>query len=145
MPPPTPPVNPCLRASLTGAAAAAGACGAILFARPSLLLPHWPWPLDPLGARVYAAFLLTYAAGAWLASGAGAAQAAAIPLYPFALFPFLAFVIPWFQRDTFHVARPAGILYLALVGGLGLSLTFAIRRERVPRGTHESVKPSKEV
>ncbi len=132
-PPPGPCLIPWLGGIFTAAAGAYGACGGLLFAWPSVLIPHWPWPILPLGARVYAAFLIAYAAGAWLVSRAGAAQAAAMPLYPFALLPLLAAAIPWLHIDAFHPATPGGLVYLLLTGALGAALAAALRVERRTR------------
>lgn len=112
------------------AAGAYGVCGLLLFAWPPVLLPHWPWPFMPLGARMAAAFVLSYATGSWLVARARAAQAAAMPLYPFALLPLLAFAVPWPHADVFRAASPGGLVYNALTGGIGLALAWAIRAER---------------
>lgn len=131
--PAEPPLSPPLRTVLRAAAGTYGVCGGLMFLWPSALLAYWPWPLLPLGARVYAAFILAYVAGAWLVSRAGAARAAAMPLSPFALLPLLAFAIPWLHNDAFHPTRPGGLVYLLLTGGVGVALGAALRHERRTR------------
>jgi hypothetical protein len=63
---PSPRVPRAVRAAATLAGVAQAAVAVIMYARPSALMDHWPWPLNPLTARVIASFL-AFIAIVWLA------------------------------------------------------------------------------
>jgi len=120
-------------AALAGAGIAGG-CGVILFLWPPVLIPSWPWPLLPLGARTYAAFTLGYALWAWRLARSQVEPSGAH--WPLAVFPLTAFVAPWVQSATFRASSPGGILFLFLTGGLAGLATCALWAER--NRTHRS-------
>ena len=121
------PLPAALRGLLIGVAAAFGVIGATLFLQPMLLIPHWPWPLTPLVARAYSAFILAYALWAGLVARISSEDAGTIPLSAFALFPLLAFAAPWLHAGTFRAASPADIVYLIITGGTSLAFAWGMR------------------
>jgi hypothetical protein len=120
------PLPAALRGVLIGAAATFGVIGATLFLQPMLLIPHWPWPLTPLVARAYSAFILAYSLLAGLVARVSSGDPATIPLSAIALFPLLAFAAPWLHAGTFRAANPAGIVYLIITGGTSLACAWAM-------------------
>lgn len=116
------------RAASMAAVAVSGATGAVLFLWPEMLIPSWPWPLLPLGARTYAAFTLGHALWAWRL-----ARSPFDPSWPtlyLAVFPATALIAPWLQSAGFRVGTPGGILFLVSTASLALLATSALRVER---------------
>ncbi len=112
----------------TSLVAVAGGCGAVLFLWPEVLIPSWPWPLLPLGARTYAAFVLGHALWAWrLARGPAELSG---PSWYLALFPVTAFLAPLLQSAAFRASTPGGILFLLLTAGLAGLAACALRVEK---------------
>jgi hypothetical protein len=106
--------------------------GLKLFLLPAMVLPSWPWPLLPLGARVYASFLIPYGLWAFLLARSSRGDAASSPLLLLTLYPLLAFLAPWIHFAAFKVWSPGGIGFLFLTGGtvlLSLSVNRLIHRE----------------
>ena len=104
------------RAATLAAVAVSGACGAVLFLWPGVLIPSWPWPLLPLGARTYAAFILGHTLWAWRLARDPAGLSG--PVWYLAIFPLTAFLAPWLQSAAFRASSPGGILFLLLTAGL---------------------------
>lgn len=120
--------SPLLRGAAVAAAAIAGACGAILFLWPTALISSWPWPLLPLGARAYGAFVLGHALWAGRVACARTERSGAD--WYLALLPLTAFLAPWLQSAGFRPSSIGGVTFLLLTGGLALLSACVLRAER---------------
>jgi hypothetical protein len=116
-----------LRGAAAAAAAIAGVFGAMLFLWPSALIPSWPWPLLPLGARTYAAFVLGHALWAGRVACTHTERSGAD--WYLALFPVTAFLAPWLQSAGFRPWSAGGVTFLILTGGLAALTACALRVE----------------
>jgi hypothetical protein len=116
------------RAAARAAVAVAGGCGAVLFLWPDALIPMWPWPLLPLGARTYAAFALGHALWAWRL--ARAPFEPSWPILYLAVFPATALIAPWLQSAGFRAGTLGGILFLVSTASLALLAASALWVER---------------
>jgi len=105
-----------------------GGCGAVLFLWPEVLIPSWPWPLLPLGARTYAAFALGHALWAWRLTRDPAELSG--PSWYLAIFPLTVFLAPWLQSAAFRASTRGGILFLLLTAGLAGLAACALRVEK---------------
>lgn len=115
----------------TAALAAVGVfgwCGAVLFLWPEVLIPSWPWPLLPLGARTYAAFALGHALWAWRLTRDPVELSG--PSWYLAIFPLTVFLAPWLQSAAFRASTRGGILFLLLTAGLAGLAACALRVEK---------------
>jgi hypothetical protein len=124
-----------IRAVLVAAGALLLAVAAVMFLRPSALIPAWPWPLTPLTARAVAGFIALPGV-AWLAIAAdGRWSAGRVAVQTVALGVVLligAVTRAWSEFDHSNVLS---YLYVAGLAGtlVGLAALYALE-ERAVRG-----------
>jgi hypothetical protein len=123
-----------LRGAALTTAGCAGTMGTILFLWPTVLIPSWPWPLLPLGARTYAAFAVGHALWAWLVARGQVGRSGS--LWYLAVFPLAAFIAPWLQPAGFRPSSPGGVAFLLVTGGLAALTACALRAEGQRAGQH---------
>lgn len=124
-----------IRVALVLAGLAMAMIAAIMFVRPSAVIPVWPWALTPLTARAVAAFIALPAAG-WLAMAADARWSACrIPIETVGLglvLLLIGVVRAWAEFDG---SKPATWVYvLGLVGTLTFVVTLWAGMQRRVRG-----------
>ena len=124
LPKPAPRSSSRLRAACLAATVVAGGLGAVLCIWPTALIPFWPWPLAPLGARAYAAYALGYALWAWRVGHSQPEPSS--PLLYLAVFPTIACLSPWLQFASFRAASPGGVVFLLLFGGVAVLTAQAV-------------------
>ncbi len=117
-------------------AVAFGVVGLALLVLPDAMAAIWPWTLPPVLGQVYGCFFLTFALGAWVASGE--VERRAVRGFLLSTFTLMALVLlaSWLHVDRFK-AEPVTVVWFAAFG-LGLVVFAGVlgvswRLTRVPR------------
>jgi hypothetical protein len=108
-----------------------GVLGLVSLLFPGLAVAFWPWKITPLLAQVYGAFFLTFAVGAYLASGERRSSAI-LPVVAssFAL-PLLILIASALHLDRFTPGAPTLFWFAGFgVGGIAfaVALTALLRQ-----------------
>lgn len=141
-PPPTasepgPVVPGSIRAVVGGAGAVQLGVSGVLFVRPSVLVPSWPWPLTPLTARTVAAFL-AFIAVVWLAYWFEARWSALeLPTLGASVGLWLVAVAALRGREEFAaLPDPSTVVFVGALGGAlaGSTALLVVMRRTRPAG-----------
>jgi hypothetical protein len=101
--------------------------GAILFATPPLLIPHWPWALTPLTARTVASAFLTISATSFAVLKENDLRRVKLIGQVYSGYGFLQWIALARYPGEFKWSSHEGWIYLALISSMlvvGIALWF---------------------